>query len=364
MARPGITYREVSEIATQLIAQGQNPTIERIRLLLGTGSSTTIANHLRQWKVEQTGDDTIRSKEQVPYELNAIVKGLWEKIVSQSDEKIQNIEENYQQQLGKLQQELQKYKSNNQRWQQLYAQWIEEKKQLTTQKHELNHKIHTIEDEVTSTKGKLENAFQQIQEKQERIAELNRLHQQAQHNLELYRESAREQSLIAQQQFDQQKQELQLRLKHLKEEMTITKEQALSMQQALQTIQQSHADLEKNYVKAQTVIEEQQQSLLTSEKIKTEYAQSSAHWEKMYNDAQQMIETKTLQLIDSQSEVKSLSHQLNSTNQSLKDIEKQNKELEHINWKLARELELEKENITLLKSGNNKRISQRKRVVE
>lgn len=50
----------------------------------------------------------------------------------------------------------------------------------------------------------------QLQDKQERIDELHRLHAQVQINFEHYRESAREQRLIEQQQYEQQKQELQV----------------------------------------------------------------------------------------------------------------------------------------------------------
>ncbi len=49
MARIGIGYKDVSEAATRLMGQGRNPTVEQVRLLLGTGSSTTI----RQWKIKK-----------------------------------------------------------------------------------------------------------------------------------------------------------------------------------------------------------------------------------------------------------------------------------------------------------------------
>lgn len=348
MARPGITYQEVSEIATQLLNKGQNPTIERVRLMLGTGSSTTIANHLRQWKSEQTEGAAITHKENIPRELNSIVKGLWEKIVSESEEKIKIIEQKYQTQINELQQELHKYKGNNQRWQHLYTQWIDEKKQLTLQKHAIEQKLHALEDEITLCKEKVEHSAQHIQEKQERIIELNRLHQQVQHNLELYRESTKEQNKIAQQQFDQQKKEWHSKLKNIEEQMNITKEKSFSLQQSLQLLQKTNTDLEKNYSQAQSALEQQRQTLLTCEKSKAEYAQSSAHWQQMYKNCQEMIESKTLQLINSHSETKSLAQQLKLANQTFNDVIKQNKGLEEKNWQLTKELEEMREEILKL----------------
>jgi Plasmid replication region DNA-binding N-term len=40
MTRPGVTYFDVANIAQQLIASGYEPTIERIRSQLKTGSNT------------------------------------------------------------------------------------------------------------------------------------------------------------------------------------------------------------------------------------------------------------------------------------------------------------------------------------
>ena len=53
MARSGITYTEVSNAAKQLIAAGRSPTVETIRITLGTGSNSTINAHLRDWKTRQ-----------------------------------------------------------------------------------------------------------------------------------------------------------------------------------------------------------------------------------------------------------------------------------------------------------------------
>lgn len=50
MARPGITYQEVSAAADGIVAAGENPTIQRVRAALGTGSPNTIHKHLTVWR--------------------------------------------------------------------------------------------------------------------------------------------------------------------------------------------------------------------------------------------------------------------------------------------------------------------------
>ena len=104
MARPGVTYLEVSNAAQQLLAAGRIPTIETIRIRLGTGSNSTLGAHLRTWKAKQDQTQHIATKENIPEELIATLKGLWEQVINQSEDKIQAIQLETQQELVKLKQ--------------------------------------------------------------------------------------------------------------------------------------------------------------------------------------------------------------------------------------------------------------------
>ena len=53
MARNGISEVDVVRAAEALVAQRVNPTQERIRLLLGGGSFSTISRHLKIWRAER-----------------------------------------------------------------------------------------------------------------------------------------------------------------------------------------------------------------------------------------------------------------------------------------------------------------------
>lgn len=133
MARNGISYLEVAQAATELTGQGRHPTVEQVRLLLGTGSATTITNHLRQWKTQQEEISLLSSKENIPSELLTLVKGLWKRVIDQSQEKFATTEEGYQQTIDRLQQELAKYKVSNRRWQRMHEQWVTQKINLLEQ---------------------------------------------------------------------------------------------------------------------------------------------------------------------------------------------------------------------------------------
>ncbi len=49
MARTGVTQADVSDAADQLVAAGERPTTERVRLRLGRGSPNTVGPMLEQW---------------------------------------------------------------------------------------------------------------------------------------------------------------------------------------------------------------------------------------------------------------------------------------------------------------------------
>lgn len=73
--------------------QGKNITIENICAFLGTDSIGTTNKYLKQYREVQESTHKITSKENLPENLVALVKGLWEGIVSQSAKRFNPIEE-------------------------------------------------------------------------------------------------------------------------------------------------------------------------------------------------------------------------------------------------------------------------------
>ena len=95
MARQGVQYEEVVEAALQLQKQGDNPTIHRIREWLGTGSFTTISEHLRLWRENQRSATPLQQEAQdLPSSLVKMAQELWQQACLEADEKLQS----YQQQ--------------------------------------------------------------------------------------------------------------------------------------------------------------------------------------------------------------------------------------------------------------------------
>ena len=101
MARPGITFYEVANAAAQLEAQGIYPTIEGVRRLTGTGSSTTIATHLKLWRNQQNETKNLK-QEGIPDTLQAVIKGLWFNLMEEAGNKVHTIQADFEQRLTTL----------------------------------------------------------------------------------------------------------------------------------------------------------------------------------------------------------------------------------------------------------------------
>ena len=330
MARHGITYQDVSNAANEIKGLGKNPTIETVRGLLGTGSAGTINMHLRRWKELQSTTHKIAQKENLPDELVSLLKGLWERVVGQAEDRLAVIEENHQKILSDLQTELNKYKTNNQRWQQLYNQWLQEKKQFDVEKLTLEQALEFTQKENQSLNAKQDALLQQVSEKQERIDELNRLHQQVQKNLEHYRESAREQRLLDQQEYEQQKQSLQSKIDNQTKQVNILNEKKSLLEQDYHALQKTDAVLKNEY--------EQMTSQYKIVFVKLEDSEKSRERSQvMYEKAQEKLENHTQQLIDLQTKSNVLTEQLATAQEALTQSHEQNKFLAHEKWILSQE---------------------------
>jgi len=89
MARTGVSYEEVEKVANQLYQQGITPTVQRVREILGTGSNTTLARHLKDWHEQYFSEQSSRIPMSIPEELTASVDGFWAAAVAKADENYQ-----------------------------------------------------------------------------------------------------------------------------------------------------------------------------------------------------------------------------------------------------------------------------------
>ncbi|MHB1948865.1 MAG: DNA-binding protein [Gammaproteobacteria bacterium] len=107
MTRLGITFKDVETTAEEILATGENPTIERIRRALGTGSNSTIAKYLQDWRAIRllASKNDSATQNTAPDAVNAAVAQVWEKIRNESATEIKSIRENAQAEIDMAQKE-------------------------------------------------------------------------------------------------------------------------------------------------------------------------------------------------------------------------------------------------------------------
>ncbi len=78
MSRPGVDYETVKYTAVKLLSQGIAPSVQKIREELGTGSNTTISEHLKFWRDEYAKKTIHHLPANMPKELISTFEVLWQ----------------------------------------------------------------------------------------------------------------------------------------------------------------------------------------------------------------------------------------------------------------------------------------------
>ena len=97
MARPGIDYSDVNKAALQIEQQAKVPTVDLVRAALGnTGSKSTIAPLLKQWKQERQNQ---RSQDEagLPPTLLGALRNVHELLQAECAEKLAEQQDNHEQ---------------------------------------------------------------------------------------------------------------------------------------------------------------------------------------------------------------------------------------------------------------------------
>ena len=85
MARSGIRYEDVKEAAETLLSRGLPPTIQRVREVLGTGSNTTISDHLKRWQQRMAESPRAILPPAVPETVMTALDIFWKTAVQQAE---------------------------------------------------------------------------------------------------------------------------------------------------------------------------------------------------------------------------------------------------------------------------------------
>lgn len=228
MARGGINKAVVQKAREGLLARGENPTIDAVRVALGnTGSKTTIHRYLKE--LEETDQRRLAPREHLTQELGELVGRLAERLKEEGDEYVQQAQARFDLQKAVLEADLDKALKANAALQQHYEIQAEalasESEQLLTTRTSLQTE-HTRNARLTQECTDLQV---RIAEKDEHIRSLEDKHQHARDALEHYRQAVKEQRDQDQRRHEGQVQQVQVEVRQLQQGLIVKQDELMRL---------------------------------------------------------------------------------------------------------------------------------------
>lgn len=200
MARTGINSEQVVMAAEQIVSQGESPTIEKIRFMLGAGSNTTISKYLKNWR-----DTRFVSRPSVsspPDQVQAAVSAVWEKLHQETQATIDAVKAEANDRVEAVQQEAESSKKALETLQSEYEVLINQHHALSAQKEILaldykqaeanqlllRERLEYLETRHQEIKSLHEQQLKRLDEKY--LAEIERLKSHTEQELHLARQLA------------------------------------------------------------------------------------------------------------------------------------------------------------------------------
>lgn len=279
MGRIGITYQEVAKAISTLQGQQKNPTVDHIREILGTGSKSTIARFLREWKSKnglQNDDDGA-----LPSDLINVVKGLWGALQEKADNQSAESIKKYDEKIVQMQQQLGQYRqSQSESSAKIHAleEWNHQKtEEISALKQALNAEQHE-KIKITERAINLESSRSQSQ------TEIERLHQLLKHvqdNLEHYQMATQQLRQEQALQIEKQRGEYEQKISQLQNQIELIFAEKTNYQAQCVQLNKTHGQLEIDH----------KTHVLQYNEMQQQHSILKASHEKMQKDYEQLVTT-------------------------------------------------------------------------
>jgi chromosome segregation ATPase len=282
MARIGVNYETVKHTAIKLLSQGESPSVQKIREVLGTGSNTTIAQYLKVWREDHKNKEIHHLPANMPKELIAAIEVLWQAAMEQA-----------QNQLVVIKQDLDK-----------------RSEQMQQEKLTLETNFNEIKNRLTQALQKLDDKNQEIQLLHTEIA------------------IAQEKLSNASNELTTTKTQYDLKLNHLTAEKYTAIEKADSLEKEMMQLQKKRSEQISEHqiaLKEERVRQEQSEKrwLNLIDQAKTEAKNQRKNYEQIINNQSKKIETMQTSMVDLQHKVITQQATLEHQNGTIIDLKEQ-----------------------------------------
>ncbi len=242
MARAGVTYRDVAKAAEAIKIQRQEPTVDRVREHLGTGSKSTIAPLLKRWRSDN-GEAVDTGG--LPNDLIEVVKSLHERVQQMADHRIEQARQEFDGFNQALRKELTEAKNTIV---QLTARQQDLENQIERQNKEKGEVDKSLEDariRLVKAESQRDEAIARTTELKGSVAELKQENKDIREHFEHYQQRTAEDRQQEREQFHTVSQGLKDQVRDLQHRLAQAESKASELSEANAQLQSSAGKLEQ-----------------------------------------------------------------------------------------------------------------------
>ncbi|WP_237880907.1 DNA-binding protein [Pseudomonas sp. PGPR40] len=224
MARGGVNKALVQAARLAILARGEHPSIDAVRIEMGnTGSKTTIHRYMKE--LDDGTEPEQAPSEPIDDELTSLVSRLAQRLKEQAQEPIDQARAQFEQQRKDLETQLHEAREANTELQQQYEI---QSLALTQESAELHDTRSTLQTEQTRNAGlnqALADFELRLQDKDEQIRSLEEKHLHAREALEHYRNAVKDQREQEQRRHEGQVQQIQMELRQAQQSALVRQDE-------------------------------------------------------------------------------------------------------------------------------------------
>jgi chromosome segregation ATPase len=265
MARGGVNKAIVQKAREALLARGENPSIDAVRVELGnTGSKTTIHRYLKE--LDEVDQRREAPQQGLSDELSELVARVAQRLTEESEAQIEQALAASRAEKSEL---LEQLKASKDALGQLQQQFDIQRSALDTESAELQTCRTILQVEQTRNARLSQSNLDlevRLKDKEEQIRSLEEKHLHARDALEHYRSAIKEQREQEQRRHEGQLQQIQMELRHQQQTLIIKQEELTQLNRDNERLLTEARQQQKAYLD-QGATKERQTAEITSLKI-------------------------------------------------------------------------------------------------
>lgn len=329
MARSGINKALVARARAALLARGQQPTIDAVRIELGnTGSKSTIHRYLREIDDESPQDQPEGIS--LSDELGTLVQQLAERLQQEAAAELLRDRERF---ASERQQWLQDRQQYEQRIEQYSSENATATKALESERlahGEMQAVCSQQQQRISQLLHSLDSEKALSEERSQQIASLEDKHRNARDALEHFRTASQQQREQEQRRFEAERQQLQAELRQARHTHSALQEQLVQLSRDNERLLGEWRSCEKLKGQAEDAKDKAQQALSEAGQRAQQLAGELEGVQRQLLDSQQLRETDQQQLQAVQQQMQEMDGRLGELQQQLNTSQAQRELLERL----------------------------------